>query len=100
MPEQKPLRRVGTFTMGIALICSGLGICLWQFLPAGSIWNLLRYSPAFLVVLGIEVLLSSAASKNGMLKYDWLSMILCFFLIFACIAFSAFGTWCSSAFPL
>ena len=30
MTDQKPVRRVGVFTMGISLISSGVALCLWQ----------------------------------------------------------------------
>ena len=100
MTDQKPVRRVGVFTMGISLISSGVALCLWQLFPSRNIWDLLRFSPAFLVVLGIEILLSNAANRNGVLKYDWLSMILCCIIICACITLSALGTYFTAEFPL
>ena len=93
MNETRRERRVGPFTMGLALIFSGLALCLWQIFPRGSIWDLLRFSPALLVMLGVEVLLSSAANKHGTLKYDWLGMFLCCLIICACLCASALGTY-------
>ena len=93
MNERKPARRVGTLTMGIALVFSGIALCLWQFFPMGSIWDLLRFSPALLVVLGAEVLFSDAAAKHGPLRYDWLGMLLCGLIIFACLCAAALGTY-------
>jgi len=92
MTEQNAPRRVGTLTMGIALVISGISLCLWQFFPSARIWDLLRFSPALLIVLGVEVLCSNAASREGKLRYDWLGMLLCCIIICFCLCAAALGT--------
>lgn len=85
----RPVRRVGTLTMGIALILVGAGICVLQF---SRDWDLLllfcKLSPLLLVALGCEVLLSAALAKGARLKYDFLSMFVCFLLLAGTLAAS------------
>lgn len=83
----RPQRRVGTFTLGVVLVASGLGMLaslLWPALETG--W-LLKASPLILVALGVEVLL--AAKGGGKIKYDWLGMLLCVILVGAGLVFYA-----------
>lgn len=77
--EARPQRRAGTFTLGIVLVASGVGMLLSLFRPALDIGWLLKASPLILVCLGVEVLL--AARGGGKVKYDWLGMLLCFVLV-------------------
>ncbi|WP_369284132.1 hypothetical protein [Oscillibacter sp. GMB15532] len=72
-------RRVGTFTFGVTLVASGLAMTAALFFPALDLRLFLRFSPLVLILLGTEVLLS--ARKEGRMKYDWLGMLLCFFLV-------------------
>lgn len=86
---ERPARRVGTLTMGIALILAGAAICTFQFLRD---WNMLllfcKASPLLLVALGCEVLISAAMAKGARLKYDFLSMFVCFLLLAGTLAAS------------
>lgn len=84
-----PVRRVGTLTMGLALIVVGAVLCALHF---GKQQTLLltafRLSPLILVALGGEVLYAAVRGKNARLKYDFLSMFVCFVLIVAAFAAS------------
>lgn len=88
--EPQP-RRVGTFTMGIALIASGIVLCVSLFFPQYDIISLCRFAPLFLVLLGVEVLIAGA--HNRPLRYDFLSMILCAVLIFAAMFATSIALW-------
>lgn len=79
-----PARRVGTFTFGLILVATGLGMLAALFLPQLDLRLLLRLSPLALISLGIEVLL--AARDGGKLRYDWVGMLLCSLIVLAAIA--------------
>ena len=87
--SERPARRVGTLTMGVALILVGAAICTFQFMHD---WNMLllfcKLSPLLLVALGCEVLVSSAMAKGARLKYDFLSMFVCLILLIGTLAAS------------
>lgn len=86
---ERPVRRVGTLTMGLALILAGAAICVFQFWHNEELLLLFcRLSPLLLVALGAEVLVSSAMAKGARLKYDFLSMFVCFFLLVGTLAAS------------
>ena len=78
--ERQP-RRVGTLTMGAALVAFG------SALLAGQIWGfeitltMLRWSPLVLVLLGLEVLLTACFSQGAKLRYDFLSTLVCLMLV-------------------
>ncbi|MEG2653095.1 MAG: hypothetical protein RSA17_05920 [Ruthenibacterium sp.] len=76
-----PVRRVGTVTMGVALILSGVLLCVSLFWPTVNVFGLFRFAPLLLALLGVEVLVAYARAKNAAIKYDVLSMILCALLI-------------------
>ncbi len=90
MPEQKSqakpvhrVRRVGTFTMGFALIITGAVLCIGLFNPKFDFITLFKLSPLILVALGIEILVAFTVGKGERFKYDFLSMFVCFCLIVA-----------------
>lgn len=85
---QKPVHRVGTLTMGAALIFTGLCITLGMIDPTFTMLTVLKFSPLVLVMLGVEICISSLAVKNKKLKYDGLSMFYCFLLIAASLGAS------------
>ena len=86
---ERPARRVGTLTMGAALIVVGAAICTFQFSHDQNMLLLFcKLSPLLLVALGAEVLISAAAAKGARLKYDFLSMVVCFFLLVGALAAS------------
>lgn len=86
---ERPARRVGTLTMGVALIAVGAVVCAFHFGKSQTLLlTAFRLSPLILVALGCEVLFSAARAKGARLKYDFLSMFVCFFLIVAATAAS------------
>ncbi len=86
VPDQG--RRVGTITMGMALICFG-GLLLAGFLfPNVEYLSILQFSPVILIVLGVEILIQYFLRKGRQLKYDFLSGFVCIVLIGASLAMS------------
>ena len=87
----RPIRRVGSITLGFALIAAGAFFLLFYFWP-GFNWQLvLKLAPALaLVLLGCEVLYSAA--RPGRWKYDFLS-------VFACLALMG-GAFCLAFVPV
>lgn len=86
---RQPVRRVGTLTMGLALIAGGvlaLVALLWQDY---GIISVLRFSPLILVLLGLEIVVNAAVFRGQKLQYDVLSMFVCFFLIVGAVGASA-----------
>ena len=81
-PENAPVRRVGTLTLGVCLIVCGVHFN----------WELaLKIAPAAgLILLGCEVLYFAARPQRW--KYDFLSVFLCIVLMV-----SAFGGACLMA---
>lgn len=78
-PER--VRRVGTFTMGLALIFTGACIALYYLWPAFPVFTALKFTPVLLICLGVEVLVY--AGRGARLKYDLLSMFVCFCMLVA-----------------
>ena len=69
----RPIRRVGSITLGFALIAAGAFFLLFYFWPAFNWQLVLKLAPALaLVLLGCEVLYSAA--RPGRWKYDFLSV--------------------------
>ena len=68
--KPQPLRRVGSFTLGVCLIAAGIFFLLAYFVP-GVDWKLtLKIAPAAgLILLGGEVLFFAA--RPGRWKYDF-----------------------------
>ena len=91
-PAPAKQRRAGTFTLGVTLVVFGLAALAAMFLPrmeqvkALALWSL-RLSPLILIALGVEVLL--AAQGGSRVKYDWLGMLLCFFIVCAALCMAA-----------
>lgn len=80
--KKKPAsRRVGTFTMGLCLILGGIFLCVFLIRPEPRMLQLLQFSPVVLISLGIELLISHFRFPKARLKYDFLSVIVCFFVL-------------------
>ena len=78
----KPLRRVGTLTLGVCLIAAGTLFLLARFLPGLPwlvIWQVLP--AAGLILLGCEVLYYSA--RPGACRCDFGSVVLCLLISIA-----------------
>ena len=87
----RPIRRVGSITLGFALIAAGAFFLLFYFWPAFNWPLVLKLAPALaLVLLGCEVLYSAA--RPGRWKYDFLS-------VFACLALMG-GAFCLAFVPV
>ena len=83
----KPLRRVGTLTLGVCLIAAGTLFLLARFLPGLPwlvIWQVLP--AAGLILLGCEVLYYSA--RPGACRCDFGSVVLCLLMKGGCFGVS------------
>ena len=83
----KPLRRVGTLTLGVCLIAAGTLFLLARFLPGLPwlvIWQVLP--AAGLILLGCEVLYYSA--RPGECRCDFSSVVLCLLMMGGCFGVS------------
>lgn len=81
-PARQPqkIRRVGTFAFGLALIAAGVLLLCTILIPGFDPRPLIRLAPVILIALGIEVLFY-AARPDVKLKYDFLSMLGCAFIL-------------------
>lgn len=85
--KQPPLRRVGSFTLGVCLIAAGIFFLLTYFVPDFPTQPVLRIVPAAgLVMLGGEVLFFAA--RPGRWKYDFWSVLICLVLMAGCFGLS------------
>lgn len=73
-------RRVGTLTLGLTLIVCGALLLATLVSPSLDIITILRFSPVVLILLGVEMLVS-AIRPGEKLRYDWLSILVCFVLL-------------------
>ncbi len=74
--KERPVRRVGSFTLGLCLIAVGICFLCYYFLPSFN-WLLVVKvgAPLALVALGAEVLI--CAARPGRWKYDFLAVLGC-----------------------
>ncbi|WP_423742413.1 hypothetical protein ACKXF7_06055 [Faecalibacterium sp. 7] len=85
--KQPPLRRVGSFTLGVCLIAAGIFFLLTYFVPGFPTQPVFRIVPAAgLVMLGGEVLFFAA--RPGRWKYDFWSVLICLVLMGGCFGLS------------
>ena len=89
VPEKQ--RRVGTFTLGVVLVVSGVLMLVSMFWPQLDWAWALKCSPLILIGLGAETLV--AAKGGGKVKYDWVGMVLCFILVCAALCLYAMAWW-------
>ena len=88
-PAPRPVRRVGTTTMGLVLVVAGIAITAGMLNPDLDFSLLCKLSPLVLVALGVEVLIAACTARQAKLKYDVLSMFVCAFLIIAALCGTA-----------
>ena len=81
--DRPKVRRVGFFTLGIALILTGGCIAASMILPDFPLFTVAKLAPLVLVALGVEVLWANARKGDAQLKSALLSMFVCFVLICA-----------------
>lgn len=70
----KKTRRVGTLAFALVLILAGVLLMLYQIVPAFNLLQIVKFSPAILIVLGVEMLVYSA-KPDVLVKFDWLAML-------------------------
>lgn len=75
-------RRVGRVTLGISLVTAGVLLLIGLFNPGFSIFTAAKFAPVILILIGAEILVSTFTAKGCRLRYDFLSMFVCFLLIF------------------
>lgn len=92
VPPQKT-RRVGTFTMALCLIVTGVLLLLRIVVPTLNFSLILRFAPVVLILLGIEILVANFMNKGEKLKYDFLSVVVCLLLIFASLTAAVVPQW-------
>ena len=79
--KEKPVKRIGTFTMGLSLIYTGVLILCSAIIPDFNIVTALKFMPVILILLGAELLLSCFWGKERKIKYDILGSIISLILI-------------------
>lgn len=86
-PQQPPVRvrRVGTLTMGAALVVTGVVVLISLFNPSFNFIMAAKLSPLVLVFIGIEILYHNFFHRDAKIKYDFLSGFICFLLICASV---------------
>ena len=84
---QRPVRRVGSWTLGLVLIACGLCLLAYHFAPQFDYLLAAKLSPVVLVALGAEVLICAALPQKR--KYDFFSIFVCLLLTAAalCVGF-------------
>ena len=91
METNERQRRVGTFTLGVVLVVSGVLMLASMFRPQLNWEWALKCSPLILIGLGAETLI--AAKGGGKVKYDWVGMVLCFVLVCAALCLYGMAWW-------
>lgn len=76
------VRRVGTVAFALTLIGVGVLLLVRVFVPGFDVLSVLKFAPVILIILGVEVLIYSAR-PDVTLRYDFLSMFVCFLLLVA-----------------
>ena len=85
--KQLPLRRVGSFTLGVCLIAAGIFFLLTYFVPGFPTQPVLRIVPAAgLVMLGGKK--EHLAARPSRWKYDFWSVLICLVLMAGCFCLS------------
>lgn len=74
------VRRVGRFAFALLLIGAGILLLVQQFVPQFDLLSIVRFAPALLIVLGIEMLVYSS-KPDIQVKFDWLSVLGCGFIL-------------------
>lgn len=89
VPPRDKRRRVGTFSLGLALIYAGALAILNLVIPNFQLLSALRWAPLLLVVLGLEIIASHVILRGERFKYDFLSGFLCLMLTLAGVGAAA-----------
>ncbi len=83
--------RVGTFSMGLLLLATGIGLLYGQFQPYPVAEYLLQWWPLIFILLGLEVLLQAYFNKveDGRVKYDVFSIFIVFIIVMTGLSLQA-----------
>ncbi|MEN6350815.1 MAG: hypothetical protein ABFD08_15645 [Syntrophomonas sp.] len=83
--------RVGTFSMGLLLLFTGVGLLYAQVNTAPVANIIFKWWPVILVVLGIEIVVQGYLNRNGetKIKYDVFSIFIIFLIIMAGLGLQA-----------
>ena len=75
--------RVGTLSMGLLLVLTGIGLLLGQFNKLVVVDLSLKWWPLLFILLGIEVLLQNQFKKdeNSKIKYDIFSIVIILLIV-------------------
>ncbi len=79
------IRRVGTLTMGLSLICAGVLFAIHLFIPGIlTYYYIFRLWPLVLILLGAEVLIANMRNREDKIIYDgWAIFIMVLAMILA-----------------
>lgn len=91
-PPVPRVHRVGTLTMGFSLIATGIIALISTFYPGFDLTTAFKLSPVIFIFLGIEILIAYFFHREERIKYDFLSGIVCFFLICGGLVLAALPT--------
>lgn len=83
MEEEKRMvrtRRIGSITVGSALVALGILFLMHLVWPAFEYLSILRFWPLIFISLGIEVLLGSRKTEE-IFVYDWAAILLMLLLV-------------------
>lgn len=75
--EPRRVRRVGTFTLGISLIATGIVLMLTILVPGFDPAVVCSFAPVLLILLGGEMLYNHFFHRSDLLRYDFLSTFFC-----------------------
>lgn len=83
--------RVGTFSMGLLLLATGIGLLYGQFKAYPAAEYLLQWWPLIFILLGLEVLLHTYFNKveDGRIKYDVFSIFIVFIIVMTGLSLQA-----------
>jgi thiol:disulfide interchange protein len=79
------IKRVGTLTMGLSLICAGVLFAIHLFIPGIlTYYYIFRLWPLILILLGAEVLFANMRNREDKILYDgWAIFIMALAMILA-----------------
>ena len=80
MESAEKIHRVGTVTLGISLIVSGIVCFLRVFIPKIPVGTVLHLWPLMMIMLGVEILWSCSGKKKFVI--DKVSVVMLVLLIF------------------
>ncbi len=80
---------VGRFSAGLTLIASGIAYIVSLF-GVIDLYDVIKFWPVILILLGTELLIAAFSSKGEKISYDWLSLVLMFFMFFFSLGMAVF----------